>query len=143
MIVKRRGAACKSRHSQLLKKPIKGGRRRCAAKRDFPYRFEAHPKASFCLQLSLILQWPNDPRRFDDVTTDPVVLSTLPLRHSGTDGSAERRAGAGTPRDHKPKAFLTASPSATVPNLQACDLNLDESLDIMLWSLGKVIRMGC
>ena len=37
----------------------------------------------------------------------------------------------------KPKAFLRASPSATVPNLQAGDLNLDESLDIMLWALGQ------
>jgi glutathione S-transferase len=35
----------------------------------------------------------------------------------------------------KPQAFLRASPSATVPNLQAGDLNLDESLDIMLWAL--------
>lgn len=35
----------------------------------------------------------------------------------------------------KPKAFLEASPSATVPNLQAGDLRLDESLDIMLWAL--------
>ncbi|MEM6891195.1 MAG: glutathione S-transferase [Pseudomonadota bacterium] len=35
----------------------------------------------------------------------------------------------------KPPAFLRASPSATVPNLQAGDLNLDESLDIMLWAL--------
>lgn len=38
------------------------------------------------------------------------------------------------PKD-KPQAFLSASPSATVPNLQAGDLNLDESLDIMLWAL--------
>ena len=37
----------------------------------------------------------------------------------------------------KPKAFLRASPSATVPNLQAGDLNLDESLDIMLWAPGQ------
>ncbi len=37
----------------------------------------------------------------------------------------------------KPQAFLSASPSATVPNLQAGDLNLDESLDIMLWVLGQ------
>lgn len=37
----------------------------------------------------------------------------------------------------KPQAFLRASPSATVPNLQAGDLILDESLDIMLWALGK------
>ncbi|MEX0285998.1 MAG: glutathione S-transferase [Paracoccaceae bacterium] len=37
----------------------------------------------------------------------------------------------------KPQAFLRASPSATVPNLQAGDLNLDESLDIMLWALGR------
>ena len=37
----------------------------------------------------------------------------------------------------KPEAFLSASPSATVPNLQAGDLNLDESLDIMLWALGQ------
>lgn len=37
----------------------------------------------------------------------------------------------------KPQAFLSASPSATVPNLQAGDLNLDESLDIMLWALGQ------
>lgn len=37
----------------------------------------------------------------------------------------------------KPRAFLRASPSATVPNLQAGDLNFDESLDIMLWALGK------
>lgn len=35
----------------------------------------------------------------------------------------------------KPPAFLRASPSATAPNLQAGDLNLDESLDIMLWAL--------
>ena len=37
----------------------------------------------------------------------------------------------------KPQAFLSASPSATVPNLQAGDLNLDESLDIMHWALGQ------
>lgn len=37
----------------------------------------------------------------------------------------------------KPQAFLEASPSATVPNLQAVDLSLDESLDIMLWALGQ------
>jgi glutathione S-transferase len=37
----------------------------------------------------------------------------------------------------KPQAFLSASPSATVPNLQAGDLSLDESLDIMLWALGQ------
>lgn len=37
--------------------------------------------------------------------------------------------------NEKPQAFLRASPSATVPNLQAGDLNLDESLDIMLWAL--------
>jgi len=37
----------------------------------------------------------------------------------------------------KPLAFLSASPSATVPNLQADDLSLDESLDIMLWALGQ------
>jgi len=35
----------------------------------------------------------------------------------------------------KPEAFLEASPSATVPNLQEGDLGLDESLDIMLWAL--------
>ena len=34
----------------------------------------------------------------------------------------------------KPEAFLRASPSATVPNLQVGDLNLDESLDIMYWA---------
>ena len=37
----------------------------------------------------------------------------------------------------KPQAFLAASPSATVPNLQAGDLNFDESLDIMRWALGR------
>lgn len=37
----------------------------------------------------------------------------------------------------KPLAFLRASPSATVPSLQAGDLILDESLDIMLWALEK------
>lgn len=37
----------------------------------------------------------------------------------------------------KPQAFLRASPSATVPNLQAGDLNLDESFDIMIWALGQ------
>lgn len=37
----------------------------------------------------------------------------------------------------KPEAFLKASPSATVPNLQACDLNFDKSLDIMFWALGQ------
>lgn len=37
----------------------------------------------------------------------------------------------------KPQVFLNASPSATVPNLQAGDLNLDESLDIMCWALGQ------
>lgn len=37
----------------------------------------------------------------------------------------------------KPQAFLRASPSATVPNLQAGDMTLDESLDIMLWALKK------
>ncbi|MEP3639843.1 MAG: glutathione S-transferase [Paracoccaceae bacterium] len=37
----------------------------------------------------------------------------------------------------KPPAFLSASTSATVPNLQAGDLNLDESLDIMNWALGQ------
>lgn len=38
---------------------------------------------------------------------------------------------------HKPQAFLDASPSATVPNLQARDQSLDESLDIMLWALDQ------
>ena len=42
----------------------------------------------------------------------------------------------------KPPAFLKASPSATVPNLQAGDLNLDESLDIMLWALGQSDPLG-
>lgn len=37
----------------------------------------------------------------------------------------------------KPQAFLSASPSATVPNLQAGDLILDQSMDIMLWALGQ------
>lgn len=37
----------------------------------------------------------------------------------------------------KPQVFLSASPSATVPNLQAGDLNLDESLDIMCWALAQ------
>lgn len=37
----------------------------------------------------------------------------------------------------KPEAFLNASPSATVPSLEAGDLSLDESLDIMLWALGQ------
>ncbi|WP_439124775.1 glutathione S-transferase [Marivita sp.] len=37
----------------------------------------------------------------------------------------------------KPQAFLSSSPSATVPNLQAGVLNLDESLDIMHWALGQ------
>lgn len=37
----------------------------------------------------------------------------------------------------KPEAFLKASPSATVPNLQVGDLGLDESLDIMLWALER------
>jgi glutathione S-transferase len=37
----------------------------------------------------------------------------------------------------KPQAFLRVSPSATVPNLQAGDLDLDESLDIMHWALGQ------
>ena len=37
----------------------------------------------------------------------------------------------------KPQAFLAASPSATVPNLQAGDLNIDESLDIMRWALDQ------
>ncbi|MFP3385808.1 glutathione S-transferase [Tritonibacter sp. SIMBA_163] len=37
----------------------------------------------------------------------------------------------------KPQAFLAASPSATVPNLQAGDLNFDESLDIMRWALDQ------
>ncbi|WP_081285352.1 glutathione S-transferase [Tritonibacter mobilis] len=38
---------------------------------------------------------------------------------------------------NKPQAFLAASPSATVPNLQAGDLNFDESLDIMRWALDQ------
>ena len=38
---------------------------------------------------------------------------------------------------NKPQAFLAASPSATVPNLQAGDLNFDESLDIMRWALAQ------
>lgn len=38
---------------------------------------------------------------------------------------------------NKPAAFLSASPSATVPNLQADDVNLDESIDIMNWALGQ------
>ena len=37
----------------------------------------------------------------------------------------------------KPQAFLSSSPLATVPNLQAGVLNLDESLDIMHWALGQ------
>lgn len=43
----------------------------------------------------------------------------------------------------KPQAFLGASPSATVPNLQVGDLNLDRSLDIMLWALGQSDPHGC
>jgi len=35
----------------------------------------------------------------------------------------------------KPSAFLTASPSATVPCLQVGPQVIDESLDIMLWAL--------
>lgn len=42
----------------------------------------------------------------------------------------------------KPQAFLEASPSASVPNLQAGDLNLDESLDIMVWALGQNDPLG-
>ncbi|MFY1713643.1 glutathione S-transferase [Tritonibacter mobilis] len=37
----------------------------------------------------------------------------------------------------KPQAFLAASPSATVPNLDTGDLNFDESLDIMRWALAQ------
>jgi len=36
---------------------------------------------------------------------------------------------------NKPKPFLQASPSATVPALQIGDKVLDESLDIMVWAL--------
>lgn len=43
----------------------------------------------------------------------------------------------------KPQAFLAASPSATVPNLQAGDLNFDESLDIMRWALAQSDPHGC
>ena len=42
----------------------------------------------------------------------------------------------------KPPAFLRASPSGTVPNLHAGDLNLDESLDIMLWALKQSDPLG-
>ncbi|MGB0662027.1 MAG: glutathione S-transferase [Mangrovicoccus sp.] len=42
----------------------------------------------------------------------------------------------------KPQEFLAASPSGTVPNLQAGDLVLDESLDIMLWALGQSDPQG-
>lgn len=42
----------------------------------------------------------------------------------------------------KPQAFLSSSPSATVPNLQVGGLNLDESLDIMLWALGQSDQHG-
>lgn len=42
----------------------------------------------------------------------------------------------------KPQAFLAASPTATVPNLQAGDLGLDESLDIMRWALGMQDPQG-
>ncbi|WP_126136223.1 glutathione S-transferase [Tritonibacter mobilis] len=42
----------------------------------------------------------------------------------------------------KPQAFLAASPSATVPNLQAGDLNFDESLDIMRWALDQSDQHG-
>ncbi len=38
---------------------------------------------------------------------------------------------------HKPPAFLAASPSATVPCLLADNQTIDESLDIMSWSLGQ------
>jgi len=37
----------------------------------------------------------------------------------------------------KPQAFLSSSPSATVPNLQTRDVSLDESLDIMTWALDQ------
>jgi len=37
----------------------------------------------------------------------------------------------------KPQAFLETSESGTVPALKAGDAVLDESLDIMLWALGK------
>lgn len=37
----------------------------------------------------------------------------------------------------KPQAFLDASPSATVPNLELAEGTVDESLDIMRWALGQ------
>ncbi len=37
----------------------------------------------------------------------------------------------------KPQAFLQISPSATVPCLETSDGVIDESLDIMLWALGR------
>ncbi len=49
-------------------------------------------------------------------------------------------------REHKlkekPQAFLKASFSAAVPNLQAGDLSLDESLDIMFWALEQSVPHG-
>ena len=35
----------------------------------------------------------------------------------------------------KPEAFLSISPSATVPCLETADQVIDESLDIMVWAL--------
>jgi glutathione S-transferase len=37
----------------------------------------------------------------------------------------------------KPRAFLAASPSATVPCLDSADGVIDESLDIMVWALAQ------
>ena len=37
----------------------------------------------------------------------------------------------------KPRAFLDTSPTATVPCLSGPDGVIDESLDIMLWALGR------
>ena len=49
-------------------------------------------------------------------------------------------------REHKlkekPQAFLKASFSAAVPNLQAGDLSLDENLDIMFWALEQSVPHG-
>jgi glutathione S-transferase len=42
----------------------------------------------------------------------------------------------------KPQAFLAASPSGTVPCLEAADGVVDESLDVMRWTLGRADPEG-
>ena len=57
------------------------------------------PKAYLCVKSVFALPWPNDPRHIDHASSDPLVLSTLSLCHTGAHGSVERGTGSGAARD--------------------------------------------